>query len=130
MSEDNRNWFTQYITPYVAPIIVSFIIGSSSAYGMIKLNTYTQYQNKETIQQEVKRNNIQDVNISRLQEKTSNWELILHRIEDNQLMLTVDLKEFMKNVPKEIRRLTKEISETNKIVAVLKDREERNIGGN
>jgi len=129
---EDKSFISKFITPYLAPIIVAFIVSSVSAWSMVKINAndnehaVKQIINVEQrVEQEAKRNNIQDVTIAKVQEKQLNQDLTLSRIENTLSSLNIDLKEFMQNIPKEMKSLTKEISEINKSVAILNDREER-----
>lgn len=122
------------VSSFVGPSLIALIIGGFASWGIVQATVIDQkhtnakmYTIEEKVDQEAKRNNIQDVTISQVQEKTSNLESTLNRIENNMGALTRDLKDFMQDMPKEIRSLTKEISEVNKVVAVLKDRDAREV---
>lgn len=132
---DNSSWFVKYIIPTFTPTIVSLFIGISISYATIQINSEKHiFAEKELtnissrIDQETKRNNIQDVAVSKLQEKTSNLELTLSRIENSLGLLTIDLKDFMKDIPKEMKNIRKEVADINQSVAVLKDRNNRTKG--
>lgn len=131
----------------LSTLIASFFIGIFTYYGFIErfasasvekqdnlnskiitVETSLKAEIKETkeqVTQQTKRNNIQDVTIARNSEKLSNVQLTLDRIEGNLCMITDDLKHFMKDTPKEMRSMRKEISNLGASVAVLRDREER-----
>ncbi len=129
---ERKGFFSKLVLPRLGEIMVLFVVCSITAWGASIINTNDQQHSVEKItsierrvDQEQKRNNIQDVTLGRVQERQTNQELTLNRIENTLSLLTGDLKEFMKAVPKEMKSMRKEMSDVNKTMAVLKDRDER-----
>lgn len=134
-------------TAVVSTIVASIFLGAIGYYGFLegfaeasiekhknldqKINTVQESLTekikdaKAGITQETKRNNIQDVSIAKNSENLANVKLSLNRIEDTLGIITDDLKDFMKETPKEMKNMRRSLSELGESVAVLRDRDER-----
>jgi len=151
--EDGTSWYKKelsaekVIPALVSTVLAALLIGGITYYGFLEgfaeasiekhksleskitaVNCALDDKIKDTVKsvdQETKRNNIQDINIAKNSEKLANVQLSLNRIENTLGILTGDLKEFMKETPKEMRSMRKEITDLGKSVAILRDRDER-----
>jgi hypothetical protein len=122
MSIDNtvRSWFLKYILPVIiVPILTSSII----AWGSVRSLETQSYNDGKRIDQIEKSTNINRVDISKTIERVSKIETIIESI-DRTLARQADLQD--KNIS-EMRKIRGVIEELSKSVAILKDREEREI---
>jgi peptidoglycan hydrolase CwlO-like protein len=131
---DDDTWRAKYISPILIPLIVAFIIGAINYYSIAnvsreKMNAMTLKlsTNCKDISKEIERNNQQDATLTQLKEKVSNQRVALDRIEASIDKLSDYQQSMTKEMLGEIRNISQEIGTIKTFVAVMKDREDRDL---